>query len=146
MGDKRPCQLDFRSRRQACLAGVVKERELVLVAAESVLDRVVEGHGRIGGRQRNAGGVRAGACGQRTEFHEDQVVAVGVRVVSQELAGGDREGLVGIPGSVGGAVAMNAGSHGAETCKNIYNIQAFVDSTILISILMNSCSYVCLVS
>ena len=32
--------------------------------------------------------------------------------------------------TVGGAVAMNAGSHGAETCKNIYNIQAFVDSTI----------------
>ena len=29
------------------------------------------------------------------------------------------EGLVGIPGSVGGAVAMNAGSFGTETCKNI---------------------------
>ena len=27
------------------------------------------------------------------------------------------EGLVGIPGSVGGAVAMNAGSFGTETCK-----------------------------
>lgn len=32
------------------------------------------------------------------------------------------EGLVGIPGSVGGAVAMNAGSFGTEICKNIKQI------------------------
>lgn len=39
------------------------------------------------------------------------------------------EGLVGIPGSVGGAVAMNAGSFGAETCKNIELIQIFNGET-----------------
>ncbi|OXS27857.1 MAG: UDP-N-acetylenolpyruvoylglucosamine reductase [Desulfovibrio sp. MES5] len=32
------------------------------------------------------------------------------------------EGLVGIPGTVGGAVAMNAGSFGVETCRKIENI------------------------
>lgn len=32
------------------------------------------------------------------------------------------EGLVGIPGNVGGAVAMNAGSYGVETCAQLYSI------------------------
>lgn len=35
------------------------------------------------------------------------------------------EGLVGIPGSVGGAVAMNAGSFGSEICNNIKYIEIF---------------------
>lgn len=35
------------------------------------------------------------------------------------------EGLVGIPGSVGGACAMNAGSFGVETGAKIYELQAF---------------------
>jgi UDP-N-acetylmuramate dehydrogenase len=34
------------------------------------------------------------------------------------------EGLVGIPGSVGGAVAMNAGSFGAEMCRRLDRITA----------------------
>ena len=40
---------------------------------------------------------------------------------SHGLAG--LEGLVGIPGTVGGAVAMNAGSFGVETCRKIENIR-----------------------
>ena len=36
------------------------------------------------------------------------------------------EGLVGIPGSVGGAVAMNAGSFGAETCKCVESLTLFM--------------------
>ncbi|MDD2967756.1 MAG: UDP-N-acetylmuramate dehydrogenase [Desulfovibrionaceae bacterium] len=32
------------------------------------------------------------------------------------------EGLVGIPGNVGGAVAMNAGSYGVETCAQLHSI------------------------
>ncbi len=40
------------------------------------------------------------------------------------------EGLVGIPGSVGGAIAMNAGAHGVETCKNIVEIQAVIDGAV----------------
>lgn len=40
---------------------------------------------------------------------------------------GGLEGLVGIPGSVGGAVAMNAGSYGCETCRNLLEIKAVVD-------------------
>ena len=39
----------------------------------------------------------------------------------QGLAG--LEGLVGIPGTVGGAVAMNAGSFGVEVCEKIENLQ-----------------------
>lgn len=40
---------------------------------------------------------------------------------------GGLEGLAGIPGSVGGAVAMNAGSYGCETCGNLLEITAIVD-------------------
>lgn len=40
------------------------------------------------------------------------------------------EGLVGIPGSVGGAVAMNAGSFGTEICKNIKQIKISVNGAI----------------
>jgi UDP-N-acetylmuramate dehydrogenase len=32
------------------------------------------------------------------------------------------EGLIGIPGNVGGAVAMNAGSYGSETCACLHSI------------------------
>ncbi|WP_297849504.1 UDP-N-acetylmuramate dehydrogenase [uncultured Desulfovibrio sp.] len=48
--------------------------------------------------------------------------------VSQGLGG--LEGLVGIPGSVGGAVAMNAGSFGTETCDYIESIQIVNGQTV----------------
>ena len=41
------------------------------------------------------------------------------------------EGLVGIPGTVGGAVAMNAGSFGVETCTKIKNIQIASNGEVL---------------
>lgn len=40
------------------------------------------------------------------------------------------EGLTGIPGSVGGAVAMNAGSFTTETCKNIEYVQIASQGTV----------------
>lgn len=43
---------------------------------------------------------------------------------------GGLEGLVGIPGSVGGAVAMNAGSYGCETCRHLVEITAIVDGRV----------------
>ena len=48
--------------------------------------------------------------------------------VAQGLSG--LEGLVGIPGSVGGSVAMNAGSFGTETCKYIESIQVVNKETV----------------
>lgn len=35
------------------------------------------------------------------------------------------EGLCGIPGTVGGAVAMNAGSYGCEVCSRLYEVEIF---------------------
>ncbi|MDR2054652.1 MAG: UDP-N-acetylmuramate dehydrogenase [Desulfovibrio sp.] len=40
------------------------------------------------------------------------------------------EGLVGIPGSVGGCIAMNAGSYGTETATYIHHIQIISDNHI----------------
>lgn len=40
------------------------------------------------------------------------------------------EGLVGVPGSVGGAVAMNAGSFGTEICACIERIRIFSDGIV----------------
>ncbi len=40
------------------------------------------------------------------------------------------EGLVGIPGTVGGAVAMNAGSFGTQTCENVVSCTCLVDGAI----------------
>lgn len=40
------------------------------------------------------------------------------------------EGLVGIPGTVGGAVAMNAGSFGTQTCGNLHSCKCLVDGAI----------------
>lgn len=48
--------------------------------------------------------------------------------VAHGLAG--LEGLTGIPGSVGGAVAMNAGSFNTETCKNIEYVQIASQGTV----------------
>ena len=42
------------------------------------------------------------------------------------------EGLVGIPGSVGGCIAMNAGSFGTETAKHLHSIQIISDENIKI--------------
>ena len=41
------------------------------------------------------------------------------------------EGLVGIPGSVGGAVAMNAGSFGVETCNCVESLKLLLASKIV---------------
>ncbi|MDR2821078.1 MAG: UDP-N-acetylmuramate dehydrogenase [Desulfovibrio sp.] len=40
------------------------------------------------------------------------------------------EGLVGIPGSVGGSVAMNAGSFGTEICANIERIKILSNNSV----------------
>ncbi|MBQ9406171.1 MAG: UDP-N-acetylmuramate dehydrogenase [Desulfovibrio sp.] len=40
------------------------------------------------------------------------------------------EGLAGIPGSIGGAVAMNAGSHGTQTGEHIHSIDVFTGISI----------------
>lgn len=40
------------------------------------------------------------------------------------------EGLIGIPGSVGGAVAMNAGSFGVQTCEAIESVEVFSQGSI----------------
>ena len=40
------------------------------------------------------------------------------------------EGLVGIPGTVGGAVAMNAGSFGTQTCEKLLSFKALVDNSL----------------
>ncbi|MDR3357818.1 MAG: UDP-N-acetylmuramate dehydrogenase [Desulfovibrio sp.] len=40
------------------------------------------------------------------------------------------EGLVGIPGSMGGCIAMNAGSFGTETAKHLYDVTVLVDQHI----------------
>ena len=47
---------------------------------------------------------------------------------AQELGG--LEGLVGIPGSVGGAVAMNAGSFGVETCRLLHSLRVCCDGRV----------------
>ena len=40
------------------------------------------------------------------------------------------EGLVGIPGTVGGAVAMNAGSFGTQTCEKLVSFRCLVDNAL----------------
>ena len=48
----------------------------------------------------------------------------------QEHALSGLEGLVGIPGSVGGAVAMNAGSFGVETCEKLASIHVLIEGSL----------------
>ncbi|MCR4667017.1 MAG: UDP-N-acetylmuramate dehydrogenase [Desulfovibrio sp.] len=40
------------------------------------------------------------------------------------------EGLSGIPGTVGGAIAMNAGSFGTETCANLVSVDIWQDGVV----------------
>ena len=68
--------------------------------------------------------VRLGGTFREISFHGDGVVEAGAGVPLAVLARtaaseglGGTEFYVGIPGSVGGAVAMNAGFHGGETAE-----------------------------
>ncbi len=51
------------------------------------------------------------------------------------------EGLCGIPGTVGGAIAMNAGSFGHETCTNIESLKIYSPHTGIIQIKSGDFSY-----
>ncbi len=51
------------------------------------------------------------------------------------------EGLCGIPGTVGGAIAMNAGSFGHETCANIASLKIYSPHTGVIQIKPEDFSY-----
>jgi UDP-N-acetylmuramate dehydrogenase len=60
----------------------------------------------------------------------DQVVRAGVSVPCTKLARqcirwgfGPSEFFAGIPGTVGGALAMNAGAHGGETWQRVQNVR-----------------------
>ncbi len=44
------------------------------------------------------------------------------------------EGLIGIPGTVGGAVAMNAGSFGHETCACLHSVRIYSPETGIVDI------------
>ena len=77
----------------------------------------------------------------QTPFHETRIIGekeerVLIRVdAAQKLPAllgkaaslglGGLEGLTGIPGSVGGAIAMNAGSYGASIGDWVYNVEVF---------------------
>jgi UDP-N-acetylmuramate dehydrogenase len=66
-----------------------------------------------------------GAVFSDIEFHETRVragSAVGLPVLARRSAGAGLTGLewsVGVPGSVGGAVRMNAGGHGSDTSQSL---------------------------
>ncbi len=67
-----------------------------------------------------------------TPHDETTLVRVGAGVRLPRLLGfcaaqglSGLEGLCGIPGTVGGAVAMNAGSYGTETCSHLYSVEVF---------------------
>ncbi len=44
------------------------------------------------------------------------------------------EGLCGIPGSVGGAIAMNAGSYGSQTCEHLHSLLVYSPKTGIVNI------------
>ncbi len=51
------------------------------------------------------------------------------------------EGLCGIPGTVGGAIAMNAGSFGHETCANIFSMKIYSPKTGILQLHQGDFSY-----
>ncbi len=51
------------------------------------------------------------------------------------------EGLCGIPGTVGGAIAMNAGSFGTETCAHLHSIQIYSPQTGITTINADELNY-----
>ncbi len=51
------------------------------------------------------------------------------------------EGLSGIPGSIGGAIAMNAGSFGTETCAHLDSITLYSEKTGIITVQADEFSY-----
>ncbi len=51
------------------------------------------------------------------------------------------EGLCGIPGTVGGAIAMNAGSYGSETCPNLHSITIYSPQTGIATIQASDMNY-----
>lgn len=68
--------------------------------------------------------------------------ATGLPQLLKELAGrnlGGLEGLAGIPGSVGGAVAMNAGSFGHDTLSRLYALRIYSPETGIVSLTRADC-------
>ncbi len=51
------------------------------------------------------------------------------------------EGLCGIPGTVGGAIAMNAGSFGSETCKHLHSVEIYSPQTGIVTINSSEIKY-----
>lgn len=76
--------------------------------------------------------IRLGAGFAQVSFHDDGVVAAGAatplpllaRACAKEGRGG-LEFLVAVPGSVGGAVRMNAGCHGSDTGEWLLSIAVY---------------------
>lgn len=56
-----------------------------------------------------------------------------------ELNLGGLEGLAGIPGSIGGAVAMNAGSFGHDTLSRLYALRIYAPETGVVSLTRADC-------
>lgn len=64
------------------------------------------------------------------DFHDDDTVSVGAGLTCAKLARGSArngysglEFLAGVPGTIGGALAMNAGAWGGETWEHIVRVQ-----------------------
>lgn len=74
--------------------------------------------------------VRLGAAFSTIEIHDATVVAGGsalLPVVARRSVGAGLAGFewaVGVPGSIGGAVRMNAGGHGSDIAANLVSIRA----------------------
>lgn len=76
--------------------------------------------------------IRFGDSFSNIDFLEDGIVSAGTAVSLPRLARaatkhgrGGLEFLVGIPGSVGGAIRMNAGGHGSDTATWLLSAQVF---------------------
>lgn len=76
--------------------------------------------------------IRLGSGLSKVSFHDDGTVSAGAasplpmlaRACSKEGRGG-LEFLVAVPGSVGGAVRMNAGCHGSDTAEWLMSVEVY---------------------
>lgn len=122
-----PADLYIEPETEAELAAVLR-----LAAAEGVPLTVLGGGSNVLVRDGGIRGVTVGLCRMVKPFYRrgDSLFAAGGmrmsrvvrRAAQEELAG--LEFAVGIPGTVGGAVWMNAGAYGGEMCEVVASVTA----------------------